>query len=513
MNCSGYTTTVTNTVPCDQVVVANVVVPSGPQLAQAKGNVDLVGEFPLTVPDWPPTGKIDYPGKTFILAYEGRFSNFQLGMGEVRLNIFSTGSQFRNPQIYNDYGAAQFNGTNFLGNPDSYGVTMSYALGTPDYFTNQGLIVMYLPQGTYSVEPTLESLNPDGSTSTTKLRPVSFTVGVGQRISLQSDLQVQLIAPACAGAPSVPISGQVLGTNSIVPLTMSVNGGPATNLCSKRGVNPSFSALVPVNPAECADTSVTVTALGQFGHTASTTSTIQYDTVPPVIHCPGDITIGCARPDGAVVNFNVTATDDSPGPVNVVCTPPSGSVFPVGTTTVQCLASDVCGNASSCSFNVTVSGSGLAIKHAVQISWECAGVLQGAPTPAGPWTDIPGATSPYYTVLSFQQQFLRVRNLEISKCKQITKTDNASKLPSAPEYIGVVAQQLQQEVPEAVHMFETAVGWTVKWTVSAYAGREDSSPGLLSTLLSILRSKRMVLDGRNRRNRLSGWRVKSFENS
>ena len=77
---------------------------------------------------------------------------------------------------------------------------------------------------------------------------------------------------------------------------------------------------------------------------------------------------------------------------------------------MQCLASDVCGNASSCGFNVTVSGSGLAIQQAIQLSWQCGGVLQGAPTPAGPWADIPGATSPYYTVLSAQQQFFRVRN-------------------------------------------------------------------------------------------------------
>jgi len=336
--------------------------------------------------------------------------DFSFGMGEVRLSILSTGSQFRNPEIYNDYEVAQFSGTNFLGNLDSYSVTMSYALGTPSYFTNQGLIVMYLPQGAYSLTPTLESLNRDGSTSQTQLQPVQVTVGVGQRISLQSDLQVQLIAPACAGAPLAPISGQVLGTNSIVSVTLSVNGGPATSLCDNCGVNPSFATSVPVNTVECSDTTVTVTALDQFGHSASTTSTIHYDTVPPVIHCPADISVGCAGPDGAVVNFNVTATDDCPGPVNVVCAPPSGAVFPVGTTAVQCVATDSCGNASRCAFNVTVNGSTLAIQRALQISWECGGVLQSAPAPVGPWTDVPGATSPYYTVPNSQQQYFRIHN-------------------------------------------------------------------------------------------------------
>jgi len=77
---------------------------------------------------------------------------------------------------------------------------------------------------------------------------------------------------------------------------------------------------------------------------------------------------------------------------------------------VQCVATDVCGNASQCGFNVTVGGSSLAIQPAVQITWQCGGVLQGAPSPTGPWTDIPGATSPYSTVLNAQQQYFRVHN-------------------------------------------------------------------------------------------------------
>jgi hypothetical protein len=55
-----------------------------------------------------------------------------------------------------------------------------------------------------------------------------------------------------------------------------------------------------------------------------------------------------------VVDFTVTATDNCGGPVSIVCTPPSGSFFPVGTTSVTCVASDGCGNSSSCSFNVIV---------------------------------------------------------------------------------------------------------------------------------------------------------------
>jgi hypothetical protein len=41
--------------------------------------------------------------------------------------------------------------------------------------------------------------------------------------------------------------------------------------------------------------------------------------------------------------------------VPVSCTPPSGSLFPVGTTTVQCVATDAHHNSSTASFTVTVT--------------------------------------------------------------------------------------------------------------------------------------------------------------
>jgi hypothetical protein len=55
------------------------------------------------------------------------------------------------------------------------------------------------------------------------------------------------------------------------------------------------------------------------------------------------------------VDYTITASDDQPGPAQVNCMPPSGSLFPVGTSPVGCTATDPCGNASTCSFNVTVT--------------------------------------------------------------------------------------------------------------------------------------------------------------
>ncbi|NND77188.1 MAG: HYR domain-containing protein [Flavobacteriales bacterium] len=79
------------------------------------------------------------------------------------------------------------------------------------------------------------------------------------------------------------------------------------------------------------------------------------DTTPPVISCPANISQDndpgqCT----AVVNFTVTATDNC-GSATVVCIPASGAVFDIGTTTVNCTATDANGNTASCSFDVTVN--------------------------------------------------------------------------------------------------------------------------------------------------------------
>ncbi|WP_298821575.1 HYR domain-containing protein, partial [uncultured Chloroflexus sp.] len=46
------------------------------------------------------------------------------------------------------------------------------------------------------------------------------------------------------------------------------------------------------------------------------------------------------------------------GSVAVTCAPASGSVFPLGETTVSCVASDAAGNRASGSFTVTITPAG-----------------------------------------------------------------------------------------------------------------------------------------------------------
>src|SRR5215207_2270200 len=95
------------------------------------------------------------------------------------------------------------------------------------------------------------------------------------------------------------------------------------------------------------------------------------DTTPPIITVPEDIVVEATGPEGAKVNFTVSATDvvdgkatldrnnmliqdNVGGSITIVCDPPSGSTFPIGETVVQCAATDEAGNTATASFTVTV---------------------------------------------------------------------------------------------------------------------------------------------------------------
>ena len=82
-------------------------------------------------------------------------------------------------------------------------------------------------------------------------------------------------------------------------------------------------------------------------------STPPGDLTPPSIAAQPNITQPADQNQcGAVVNFNLTATDASA--VSIVSTPAAGSVFPVGTTPVNVVATDAAGNSSTSGFMVTV---------------------------------------------------------------------------------------------------------------------------------------------------------------
>jgi len=104
-------------------------------------------------------------------------------------------------------------------------------------------------------------------------------------------------------------------------------------------------------------TTVTQTATDGVGNTATCFFTVTVnDTQPPTITCPADQSATATSPSGVVVTYPApTVSDNCPAVTPPVCTPASGSNFPLGTTPVQCTATDAAGNTATCSFNVTVT--------------------------------------------------------------------------------------------------------------------------------------------------------------
>ena len=88
------------------------------------------------------------------------------------------------------------------------------------------------------------------------------------------------------------------------------------------------------------------------------------DTIQPVVNVPAYISVSTSSSsDGTFTNstgtyhavtFNVTASDNVGVTSGPTCTPQAG-LFPVGTTTVTCIAMDAVGNVGTASFSVTVT--------------------------------------------------------------------------------------------------------------------------------------------------------------
>ncbi len=122
-------------------------------------------------------------------------------------------------------------------------------------------------------------------------------------------------------------------------------------------LTPSFAPIYPgapiINGSRIAGNGYDGNWTGH-GWTMALASTAPADTTPPVITVPGNLTAEATGPGGATVTYTSSATDAVDGSVAVTCSSASGSMFGLGTTTVNCSASDAHNNSASASFTVTV---------------------------------------------------------------------------------------------------------------------------------------------------------------
>ena len=95
---------------------------------------------------------------------------------------------------------------------------------------------------------------------------------------------------------------------------------------------------------------------GHGGTSTASVSVTVRDTTAPALAVPGGITAEAMSASGAIVTYTVSASDNSGAAPAVQCSAASGALYPLGTTTVNCQATDGSGNMSPVrSFQVSVA--------------------------------------------------------------------------------------------------------------------------------------------------------------
>lgn len=173
------------------------------------------------------------------------------------------------------------------------------------------------------------------------------------------------LPPCTNGTPKYAVKGQWMGDDAG---TIHVNGIPTGNNLPNGWAFTNWhpisitSGLVPginfltffVTNASFGDTGIRM----ELTNYATCCDCVLPTNCVVNIQCPPSTNIvSCAVVNGQLpVTYPTPTASSTCGPItSIVCTPASGSSFPVGTTTVNCTATDLGGHTATCSFTVTVS--------------------------------------------------------------------------------------------------------------------------------------------------------------
>lgn len=287
------------------------------------------------------------PGKSVTIMFQVTVNNpFPNGVCSVSNQGHVTGTNFSQVD------------TNIDVTPINKAVTISAC--PLDISTNTGAgvctaVVTYTtPTGDGCPAPTVTCNPPSGFAFAKGITTVTCTATNGTPPDATCTFKVTVKdneAPVCHLPANITQNNDAGACSAVVTYTATAtdNCGTATIICT-----PASPSTFPKGT-----TTVTCTASDDSPDSADTncsfTVTIK-DTEAPVCHLPADITTNnTPNQCFATVTYTATATDNCPG-ATISCIPSSGSNFNVGTTTVNCTASDTSTDSpnTTCSFTVAV---------------------------------------------------------------------------------------------------------------------------------------------------------------
>jgi hypothetical protein len=261
------------------------------------------------------------------------------------------------------------------GSSDANGdaLTYSWAEGTTVLGTGASIPVS-LARGAHLIALTVD----DGHGGTdTRTVTITITDTTAPTFVVPGPVTLEQTGPGgTVYTPAIPVAADNCDANPVV----KIDGVPA-------------GSLFPSGT-----TTLTYTATDADGNNDSSTTTVTvHDTTAPVVVVPADMIAEQTGPGGSLVHYTVTATDAAtPGPA-LVCIPAADTIFPAGTTTVQCTATDAALNSASASFKVTVrdtiapaiaitspNGGVYGVMQAVNAAYSCSDSGSGLASCAGP---------------------------------------------------------------------------------------------------------------------------------
>jgi hypothetical protein len=230
------------------------------------------------------------------------------------------------------------------------------SVGTCDAVVNPGVATVtgdatgVTIAGARSDGASLDAVYPKGVTTITwtATNTAGLTSTASQKVTVEDKEKPVITAPADVSSGNSP---------GLASAVVAVGAASALDNCHDVSVESARNDGAALDaPYNVGATSIVWTARDAAGNTAAATQTVTVlDIEAPKVTVPADMKVYATSPAGAVANYPVLWSDNV-RVTDISCAPVSGSMFPMGSSTVTCTASDAAGNQTSKSFNVNVVG-------------------------------------------------------------------------------------------------------------------------------------------------------------